>query len=156
MIVNFQNLKTKTTIKDENGHELPAIKVFSLAIRFLREDLKETLRGQMLNLDESHIRWVLTVPAIWNEKAKQFMRMAAVEEYSLSFLFDYCFNIRNAKQTYNNLTTMRPYFCLSALGLCLFAVSLNAKVGLLLSRSLPRIQNLKAASVSNIPCANKV
>ena len=36
----------------------------------------------MLNLDESHIRWVLTVPAIWNEKAKQFMRMAAVEVHA--------------------------------------------------------------------------
>jgi hypothetical protein len=29
------------------------------------------------NLEEKDIHWVLTVPAIWNDVAKQFMREAA-------------------------------------------------------------------------------
>ncbi|OWF37229.1 Heat shock 70 kDa protein 12B [Mizuhopecten yessoensis] len=48
-----------------------------MAIRYLREHLLETLHRQMDGFDEDMIRWVLTVPAIWSDGAKQFMREAA-------------------------------------------------------------------------------
>ncbi|XP_060589195.1 heat shock 70 kDa protein 12A-like [Ruditapes philippinarum] len=52
--------------------------VFSLAIKFLKQDLLEDCHKQLADvLTEDDIKWVLTVPAIWNDGAKQFMREAA-------------------------------------------------------------------------------
>ena len=53
--------------------------VFSLAIRYLKEDLMETCRKRLVNdsLNDTDVYWVLTVPAIWNDSAKQFMRESA-------------------------------------------------------------------------------
>ncbi|KAK3603240.1 hypothetical protein CHS0354_007570 [Potamilus streckersoni] len=66
-------------VEDITGKPLPAITVFSRAIQFMKEDFllqfKSKIDGQMEDRD---ICWVLTVPAIWNESAKQFMRHAAV------------------------------------------------------------------------------
>ena len=47
-----------------------------------------------LNLQEDDIFWVLTVPAIWDDEARQFMRKAAFL-VSIHFLMDcnYCPNI---------------------------------------------------------------
>jgi hypothetical protein len=41
----------------------------------------------------SDIHWVLTVPAIWNDAAKQFMREAAEEVFSFFHLILYFFYI---------------------------------------------------------------
>ena len=53
--------------------------VFALAIQYLKQNLMETLQQREPNLEETDIHWVLTVPAIWNDAAKQFMREAAVQ-----------------------------------------------------------------------------
>ena len=56
---------------------LPAISVFAHAIRFLGKHLLKELKivcGDVVDPDV--IQWVLTVPAIWKDKAKQFMREA--------------------------------------------------------------------------------
>ncbi|KAK3611837.1 hypothetical protein CHS0354_040510 [Potamilus streckersoni] len=67
------------TLESENGKVLPALTVFALTIEYLKNDLLENLNKQTMDdLDRSLIRWVLTVPAIWDEPAKQFMREAAV------------------------------------------------------------------------------
>lgn len=34
-------------------------------------------KKQMTGIEESDVMWVLTVPAIWDDKSKQFMREAA-------------------------------------------------------------------------------
>ncbi|XP_052690632.1 heat shock 70 kDa protein 12A-like [Crassostrea angulata] len=116
-----QKLK-KLKLSAENGKKLPALKVFSEAIKYLKDHfeallLKTTIRddckGSSLNSDtsqeqrhtsvstrkqETHsersdsnivdsndsswsddILWVLTVPAIWSDQAKQFMRDAAIQ-----------------------------------------------------------------------------
>ena len=39
----------------------------------------KTCNDRLSGLAEDDIHWVLTVPAIWNEPAKQFMREAAVD-----------------------------------------------------------------------------
>ncbi|KAL3880085.1 hypothetical protein ACJMK2_032354 [Sinanodonta woodiana] len=67
-------------IQDEKGHTLPAIQVFTAAIRYLKDDLlKEGRQGMMDgDLKESDVDWVITVPAIWDDPAKQFMREAAI------------------------------------------------------------------------------
>ncbi|XP_060588439.1 heat shock 70 kDa protein 12A-like [Ruditapes philippinarum] len=65
-------------LEDETGKKLPAMRVFSLAIDFLRKDVLDTLSRHVDTKNfESDIHWVLTVPAIWNDAAKQFMREAA-------------------------------------------------------------------------------
>ena len=56
-----------------------AIDVFGLAIGYLRNHLLQRLhsRDNQNILHENMIQWVLTVPAIWSDKAKHFMRRAA-------------------------------------------------------------------------------
>jgi hypothetical protein len=58
------------------------MKVFSLAIEYLKKDVLFTLSNHIDgDMDVYDVRWVLTVPAIWNDAAKQFMREAAQEVY---------------------------------------------------------------------------
>ena len=64
---------------DITGKPLKALTVFSMYIRFLRQHLLETIQRQTLNILETDIHYVITVPAIWDDKAKQFMREAAIE-----------------------------------------------------------------------------
>ncbi|XP_022080725.1 uncharacterized protein LOC110973860 isoform X2 [Acanthaster planci] len=73
------NLNLETELTAANGQRLPAIKVFEHALRFFREHAVEELCDQSNDgrFDPGEIRWVLTVPAIWKQPAKQFMREAA-------------------------------------------------------------------------------
>lgn len=58
-----------------------AIIVFSYSIRYLKEHLLEKLLtsnlGDKVTVDD--IDFVLTVPAIWDDTAKMFMREAAIQ-----------------------------------------------------------------------------
>ncbi|KAK3603244.1 hypothetical protein CHS0354_007575 [Potamilus streckersoni] len=78
-IYNDDSLSRTTVIKDATGKPLPAMMVFSRTIQFMKDDfLKQFQRTMEGHVQDRDIRWVLTVPAIWNERAKQFMRQAAV------------------------------------------------------------------------------
>lgn len=80
MIFVLQTLTPETTISDIRGRELPAVKVFACAIRYLVQHLFDNLKEMGLkSLTINQIDWVLTVPAIWNDQAKRFMRRAAQE-----------------------------------------------------------------------------
>ncbi|XP_060065858.1 heat shock 70 kDa protein 12A-like isoform X1 [Ylistrum balloti] len=72
-------LSKKVMLKDIRDRELPALKVFSEAIKYLKGHLLMALDKRGAGVKESEIEWVLTVPAIWNDPAKQFMRVAAEE-----------------------------------------------------------------------------
>ena len=75
----------KTTIKAANGKAVMALKVFAHSIQFMKEQaLKLISNGAGEDFQESDIQWVLTVPAIWTPRAKQFMREAAYEVRILS------------------------------------------------------------------------
>ena len=56
---------------------MDALTVFSEAIGFLKQHLLDTLNKKDTGVKTSDIHWVLTVPAIWDDPAKQFMREAA-------------------------------------------------------------------------------
>ena len=58
---------------------MPAKTVFTMAIKFLKDHLLVRGKAQAFGLEDSEIKCVLTVPAIWNDAAKQFMREAAVD-----------------------------------------------------------------------------
>lgn len=72
-----------TTIKDIAGKEMPALDIFAHAIRYLKDHLLKTLNLRTAVATINDILFVLTVPAIWDEKAKQFMRLAAKEVRSI-------------------------------------------------------------------------
>lgn len=72
-------------ICDISGKELPAMYVFSKAIDYMHYHLLGKLEQEDDNeIAEEEIKWVLTVPAIWDDSAKQFMRDAAEQVHSLN------------------------------------------------------------------------
>ena len=80
----LQTLNTRTSIKAANGQSVEAKIVFARSIKFLKE---EALKVICTNTGDAYfsasdVQWVLTVPAIWTPRAKQFMREAA---YAVSF-----------------------------------------------------------------------
>ncbi|XP_061163998.1 heat shock 70 kDa protein 12B-like [Saccostrea echinata] len=73
-----KRLTKKTLLFDINGKEMPAIDVFAIAIKYMKSHLLKELETKAEGcIRAEEIRWVLTVPAIWNDPAKQFMRDAA-------------------------------------------------------------------------------
>ena len=59
---------------------MKALTVFSESIRYIKQAAINSInKAQAVTIDESSIQWVLTVPAIWGESAKQFMRQAAYQ-----------------------------------------------------------------------------
>lgn len=64
--------------------EMPAMDVFSAAIKYMKEHLLHKLHVSETGYTETkkeEIRWVLTVPAIWSDTAKSFMREAAIKVF---------------------------------------------------------------------------
>ncbi|XP_054908892.1 heat shock 70 kDa protein 12A-like [Poeciliopsis prolifica] len=76
-----KKITTDLTIKAANGREMKALKVFAEALRFLKEDALKTIQQNTegVTFTASDFTWVLTVPAIWDHSAKQFMREAATQ-----------------------------------------------------------------------------
>lgn len=72
-----KHITSDMTLEDITGRTLPALDVFSLSIRALKDHLIEELERQGTGLKVDEIKWVLTVPAIWSDSAKQFMRASA-------------------------------------------------------------------------------
>ena len=70
-----------TTIKAANGKPFKALEVFVHSIKFMKDEALSVLASETGDKDFNvlDIQWVLTVPAIWTPRAKQFMREAAYE-----------------------------------------------------------------------------
>jgi hypothetical protein len=77
----MQKINRNLMLKDEMGRSLPAIDVFAMSIRFLKDDVLENCnKGRAgIKIVTQDVQWVLTVPAIWNDGAKQFMRESALK-----------------------------------------------------------------------------
>lgn len=84
----FQEIFRDLRIEDEMGKMFPAIDVFSYSIAALVDDMinncSNSVSGEIFKDD---VHWVLTVPAIWSDAAKQFMREAATKEPVRNFQF---------------------------------------------------------------------
>lgn len=52
--------------------------MFTHSIRFLKDHLMEEIKKSIVGATSSDVEFVLTVPAIWGDKAKMFMREAAI------------------------------------------------------------------------------
>lgn len=70
----------QTNVKSIDGREMPLMTVIAESLKYISNralaKLEEQI-GKCINLKK--IRWVLTVPALWSEEHKLFMRKAAVE-----------------------------------------------------------------------------
>lgn len=89
----FERFKMKLLAKDEPlnkdmqiedilGKSMPAIDVFAAAIKYIKSHLMGVLndkerKGNADTMTTKDIHWILTVPAIWDDLAKTFMRNAA-------------------------------------------------------------------------------
>ncbi|XP_052091580.1 heat shock 70 kDa protein 12A-like isoform X2 [Mytilus californianus] len=77
-LYNNRDLKKSLTIKDISGKkEMKAVDVFAACIEHLKNATFTRVKQHILNLEGEDIHWVLTVPAIWTEAARQFMIDAA-------------------------------------------------------------------------------
>lgn len=73
-----ESLSRDTEIAAANGKPMPALTVFAHALRYFRDQaLKELSEQSATTILPDDVRWVVTVPAIWRQPAKQFMRAAA-------------------------------------------------------------------------------
>ncbi|XP_052780257.1 heat shock 70 kDa protein 12B-like [Mya arenaria] len=79
---NNKELSRATTVEDIEGNSHQALPIFSMAIKFLQKHLLQAVAKQTVGVLEEDICYVITVPAIWDDNAKEFMRMA-VEEAGL-------------------------------------------------------------------------
>lgn len=70
-------LKRQFALEAENGKQMDAMKVFSEMINFFKNHLIKECEHKQTEVRESDIQFVITVPAIWTDPAKQFMREAA-------------------------------------------------------------------------------
>jgi len=65
---------------------MPALTIFSMVINYMRKHLMDALTNQIPNIKQSDIKFIVTVPAIWNDPSKQFMREAAVAVSSFDII----------------------------------------------------------------------
>jgi len=62
-----------------DGREIPLMPILKETLKFIASKALEKLKEQVGKVVPAKIRWVLTVPALWSEEHKVFMRKAAVE-----------------------------------------------------------------------------
>lgn len=72
--------------KSIDGRELDLMLIISESLRFISDKAVEKLTEQVGKIQKNKIRWVLTVPALWTEDQKQFMRRAALQAGIISEL----------------------------------------------------------------------
>lgn len=76
-----KNLHRNSVIKDITGKKMRAMDIFSISIKHLKDTLIQTMNSRLAEgvFSENDIDFVLTVPAIWGDEAKLFMREAAIQ-----------------------------------------------------------------------------
>lgn len=77
----LQRVHRETQCKDEYEREVEAMLVFKYSIEYLKDHLLNAIAKSKIGdeIDINDINFVLTVPAIWDDTAKMFMREAAIK-----------------------------------------------------------------------------
>ncbi|XP_076117122.1 heat shock 70 kDa protein 12A-like [Mytilus galloprovincialis] len=79
MLLHERRITRDIKIKDELDKEVEALTVFHYAIQYLKDHLFKSVSDKIKGIQENDLHYVLTVPAIWEDSAKQFMREAATK-----------------------------------------------------------------------------
>ena len=67
-------------IEAANGKCLPAVDIFAMALKFLKDKATEQIHKEDIScLPNKRIQWIITVPAIWTDVAKDVMRKATIK-----------------------------------------------------------------------------
>lgn len=64
--------------------------VFSELLRYLKQSLLDEVKNQLIDIELSEIKWVITVPAIWSDPAKAFMRRVAMKVFLQVYFLYFC------------------------------------------------------------------
>lgn len=76
-LLSYQEISLGMKIQDITGKTLLAKKVFVESIRYLKDHFLEIFSNKNLDTKITDILFVITVPAIWSDAAKQFMRVCS-------------------------------------------------------------------------------
>ena len=69
-----------TPIRARNGERFQALDIFSYSLKFLKDKALEQIEKRSgVEYPTEEVLWVVTIPAIWKQSAKQFMREAAYQ-----------------------------------------------------------------------------
>lgn len=77
MLYHRETVNDQTPVEAAHGKHLPVIDVFSKSIKYMKDHVIEHLNQSGITYPEAETKWVITVPAIWNDQAKHVMRRAA-------------------------------------------------------------------------------
>lgn len=77
----MQSLHRNSVITDITGKKMRAMDIFSISIKYLKNTMLKAMNIRLADgtFSEKDIDFVLTVPAIWGDEAKLFMREAALQ-----------------------------------------------------------------------------
>ncbi|XP_052241029.1 heat shock 70 kDa protein 12B-like [Dreissena polymorpha] len=72
-----KNCSLDATIDDLEGNPYPAIELFTTTLRFLNGHLLKALHTKSSTVLETEIQYIITVPAVWTDEARHFMKESA-------------------------------------------------------------------------------
>lgn len=73
-------MNRNTTLEARNGKRLKALDIFAYSLEYLKDKALERIyETSGVEYKTEEVLWVITVPAIWKQSAKQFMREAAYQ-----------------------------------------------------------------------------
>lgn len=90
MVTYLQSFGSSVEVEDHLGESLDALEVFSKSLNYMREvvmDMLEKDDDTHVANNKNNIEWIITVPAIWEEVAKQFVRNAAKKVNITLYIF---------------------------------------------------------------------
>ena len=64
---------------DNNTVMVSAMDIFSFAIKAIKKHFEGALKERSVSFKADKVLHVVTVPAIWSESAKEFMKKAAIK-----------------------------------------------------------------------------
>lgn len=73
-LYNSKSITSDMILEDACGKSMYAVEVFAFSIKALKTHLEEHLERNNIYTNPERTKWILTVPAIWSDAAKQFMR----------------------------------------------------------------------------------
>lgn len=79
-LYNKMGINESLLIEDVTGEQFQGKHIFTIFLKALADHFKTSIQKQKLTINLRHdLKWVLTVPAIWSEAAKKFMRHCAID-----------------------------------------------------------------------------
>ncbi|XP_060597226.1 heat shock 70 kDa protein 12A-like [Ruditapes philippinarum] len=78
-IYQESKIEREMGVKDISGKPLEAMIVFSIAINHLKDEASKIVLDSKLELKDTDIHWMITIPAISSDSARQFMRESSTK-----------------------------------------------------------------------------